>query len=260
MSFILLDVLGVKNSQRIYDLVWQWNFLFWKSAISSPEKGEEKKNSCFQKYLESFWCVICYMICILANAITFVCFLPTYRTFLNPGRKASVQARSNPVSHVHWLWYIRVHLNTQSADQPAYLHLHSKSNTIWVCVTIRVCVRVGRCFCLPRTWQLERQGPLLNFKSWQVLKICWNIGKDCWLSMPNRVSRIWVTVMCLAVHIFASSAKSVCTTSPGWGSPAMLLWHCLHKLLAFRSILGNIKYAALITGLSYIFPALEIHC
>lgn len=53
-------------------------FYFEKSAISSSGKGEENKNSCFQKYSESFWCVICYMTIFFQHYYIFSHFLPTY--------------------------------------------------------------------------------------------------------------------------------------------------------------------------------------
>lgn len=56
----------------------QLNFLVWKNTISPPEKEEEKKNSSFQKYSQSFWCVICDVIVFLPTLLHLYVFpLPT---------------------------------------------------------------------------------------------------------------------------------------------------------------------------------------
>lgn len=120
---------GQKDSKNLQSYMTM-KISILRSAISSPRKGEEKKNSCFQKYSESFCCVICY-ICILASSITFACFVPLYRASLNAGcnircKHRAILSHAGPLTHQSAFQHALTH-------QAPHLHLHSKSQVICVC-------------------------------------------------------------------------------------------------------------------------------
>lgn len=133
MNF-MLDILGVKPVREFMILYDNGNFCF--EEMRFPLKRRKIPLSRNTQKTSGVW-----------SATWLHSTLLHLHVFSLPIEHKGIRlwCKKRAVSHVQWLWFIRVHLNLQSRHQPDFLHLHGKSDMILVWA--------GRCFLLPRKWR-----------------------------------------------------------------------------------------------------------
>lgn len=133
MHFILLDILGVKRSKKIYYLLWQWKFLFWEVPFPPLEKEKRRKipvSRNTQKASAVWSATSVFLPALLHLHVLSLCAEHLWML-------GEIQGASTEQSCLmQGLWHIRLHLDMQSTHQAPHLHLQSKSQVICACSSV----------------------------------------------------------------------------------------------------------------------------